>query len=137
MEFLLKDFNLIYLAAMIVSGAILARPLFAGLFTFGKEIGTLEATQLINKNALLIDVREAKDFSEGHIPGAKNVPMQELESRSGDFKKYMEKPVIVSAGTASQANKAIQILTKKQFTQLYQLKGGLASWREANLPIER
>ena len=137
MKFLSEGYNLLYLAGMIVSGTILIWPLFSRLLTLGKEIGTLEATQLINKNALVIDVREAKEFAEGHILNAKNVPIADLEKRTGEFKKYLEKPIIISADTSAQANTAIKILTQKEFTQLYQLKGGLASWRQANLPIEK
>jgi rhodanese-related sulfurtransferase len=136
-KFLSEGYNLFYLAGMIVSGTILIWPLFSRLFTFGKEISTLEATQLINKNALIIDVREAKEFSEGRLPNAKNVPIADLEKRASDFKKYLDKPVIISSDTPSRANQAIKILTQKEFTQLYQLKGGLASWRQANLPIEK
>ena len=137
MKFLSEGYNILYLAAMIISGTSLIWPLFSRLFTFGKQIGTLEATQLINKNALVIDVRDAKEFSEGHLPNAKNVPVADIEKRAGEFKKYLEKPVIISSETPGQANQAIKILTEKEFTQLYQLKGGLASWRDANLPIEK
>ena len=129
--------NLLLVGLMAVSGAILLWPYVSRLMGGGKEIGTLEATRLINNNALVLDVRDAKEFATGHIPGAKHVPLAELEPRLDEFAKFKQKPLIVSCRNDLQSAQAMRLLAKNQFTQVYQLKRGIAAWQEANLPLEK
>ena len=60
-----------------------------------KEVGTLDATQLINRqNAVLLDVREAKEYAAGHLPNAVHIPLSELGGRGGELAKPRRGPVI-------------------------------------------
>ena len=86
LEFLQK--NILLVAAAVGSGAMLLWPLLRG-GAGGGSVSTLEATQLINRqDALVLDVREAARYAEGHILGAKNVPLGELERRAAELEKY-------------------------------------------------
>lgn len=129
--------NFFWVGLLLASGAMLLWPFASRLFGGGKEIGTLEATRLINNNALVLDVRDAKEFATGHIPGAKHIPLAELEPRLGEFAKFKEKPLIVSCRNDLQSAQAIRLLSRHEFTQVYQLKRGIAAWQEANLPMEK
>ena len=58
-------------SAVVVSGAMLVWPLFAGA-RGGARVSTLQATQMINhKDATVIDIREQAEYSRGHIANAK------------------------------------------------------------------
>ena len=129
--------NFLLVGLMLASGAMLLWPFVSRLFGGGKEIGTLEATRLINNNALVLDVRDAREFSAGHIPGAKHIPLADLEKRLAQFTKFKDKPVLVTCRNDLQSAQAIRLLSKNQFTQVYQLKRGIAAWQEASLPLEK
>jgi rhodanese-related sulfurtransferase len=129
--------NILLVSLMIGSGLVLIWPFIARLFAGGREIGTLEATKLINKNAVVVDVRDATEFATGHIPNAKHIPLTELGQRVTELAKFKERPVIISCKNDMRAGQAIRLLLKNQFTQVYQLKGGIAAWQEASLPLER
>ena len=61
---------------LVLSGGMLVWPLVQGRFSKMKEVGTLNVTQLINRqNAVLLDVREAKEFEGGHLPNAVHIPL--------------------------------------------------------------
>jgi rhodanese-related sulfurtransferase len=134
-QFLLDHFALV--ALMVLSGGMLVWPEIARLFSGGKEIGTLEATRLINANALVLDVREDKEFATGHIPQARHIPLGELEKRLGEIAKFKDKPVILTGSVGRGTAAALRLLQKNQFSRLYQLKGGIAAWEQASLPLER
>ncbi len=137
MKFLLD--NALLVGTLLASGTYLLLPLLQrALGGMGaREIGTLEATRLINSNALVIDVRDAAEFAAGHIPSARHVPAAELAKRAGEWARYREKPVLLicKAGLSSAA--AARILLKNEFTQVYQLRGGVAAWQSASLPLEK
>ena len=87
MDFIVKNWALVALAA--ISGGMLLWPLLrkgAG----GPWVSTLQATQLLNReDALLVDVRPAADFAAGHILGARNLPLAELDKRAGEIEREM------------------------------------------------
>jgi rhodanese-related sulfurtransferase len=134
-KFLIDNIWLVLL--MVVSGAMLVWPEIQRLMAGGREIGTLEATRLINGNALVLDVRDGNEYAGGHIPNAKHIPLAELDKRLSEIAKYKDKPVIVSCRTGMRAGGALRILQKNQFTQVYQLRGGITAWEQASLPLER
>jgi hypothetical protein len=100
LEFLQK--NILLVAAAVGSGAMLLWPLVRGGVGGGASVSTLQATQLMNRdNALVLDVREPAGFAAGHILGARNVPLAQLDKRAGELDKYKAKPVIVSCDTGN------------------------------------
>ena len=132
----IKD-NLLLIAVAAVSGAMLLWPLVrrgAG----GPWVSTLQATQLINReNALVIDVREPAEYAQGHVLGARNVPLGELTARAGDFEKYKARPVILVCASGSRSGAALATLRNRGFTNVANLAGGFAAWQQAGLPVEK
>ena len=60
-----------------------------------KDIGNLEATRLINSaNALLVDVRETKEFEGGRLPKAVHIPLSQLASRGDELARHAGRPVV-------------------------------------------
>ena len=122
---------------MAISGGFLLWPEIQKLLGASAEIGTLEAVQMINqKNAIVLDVRETAEYAGGRIVNARQIPMSELESKLKTLEKFKEKPIIVTCKTGLRSAAAIKLLKNNAFNQVYQLKGGLTAWQQANLPLE-
>ena len=136
LQFLESNWPLILI--MIGSGAMLVWPLVQGRLSAVREVGALEATALINRrNAVILDVREPKEYEGGRIPNAVHLPQSQLESRGHELKKLTTRPVIAYCGRGQRSRTAAGILTKVGFAEVYSLRGGLQAWSEAGLPVEK
>ncbi|MBL8446293.1 MAG: rhodanese-like domain-containing protein [Zoogloeaceae bacterium] len=104
----------------------------------GASLSPLEATMKINRDdALVLDVRTQDEFSRGHIAGARNVPMVDLERRLAEFDKLKSKPVILCCQSGARSQSAGEILRKAGFDQVFNLHGGLQEWERAGQPVSR
>ena len=132
--------NLLLIAVAVVSGTMLIWPLLRRT-TGGPWVSTSQATHLMNReDALVVDVREPGEYGAGHILGAKNVPLAEIDSRiqSGhELGKRKDKPVIVYCDGGDRASKAAAVLKKLGFSRIANLSGGLPAWQQAGLPVEK
>ena len=131
--------NLALVALFIVSGVMLFWPEISRLVgASGHEIGTLEATRLMNQGGtLVLDVREDKEYASGHLPRARHVPLKELDAKVAELAKYKEKPVIVTCRSGPRAATACRALKRAGFSNVYVLKGGVTAWQQASLPLEK
>jgi rhodanese-related sulfurtransferase len=130
--------NIWLIAAMILSGGFLLWPELRRLSGASNELGTLQATQLINqRNALVLDVREANETEIGRIPNAKHIPLSELPNRLKELEKYKAKPIVVHCRSGMRSASATRLLKKEGFTEVYQLKGGINAWQQASLPLAK
>jgi rhodanese-related sulfurtransferase len=138
-EFLLNPTNALLLALFFASGTMLVWPELSKLLGGASaSLGTLEATRLMNQpSTLVLDIRDDKDFATGHLPRARHIPLKELESRAAEIQKFKEKPVLVTCRNGNRSGSAARVLKKLGFTNVFQLKGGLAAWEQASLPVER
>ncbi len=135
-EFLLN--NLALVALFLASGAMLLWPEISRLVGASDELGTLEATRLINRGPhLVLDVSDAAEFAGGHVPRARNIPVRELAGRLDELGKYKDKPVLVTSKGAARAGAACRLLKRSGFGSVYQLRGGTAAWEQASLPVEK
>ncbi len=101
-----------------------------------KEVSPMQAVQLINReDALVLDVREDSELQAGKINGAKHLPLSVLKQRVGELAKFRDRALIIACGTGVRAGQASDILSKHEFHKLYTLKGGIAAWKDANLPL--
>ena len=134
MKFIVDNWMLISIA--LVSGSLLLWPILQGAVAAGLEPSA--AVQLINRQkAVVIDVCEAAEFAAGHIVGAKNVPLAELEVRLPSIVKNKSLPLILVCQTGARSNRAVTIAKRLGYEQTQSLAGGLAGWKSANLPIEK
>jgi rhodanese-related sulfurtransferase len=134
MAFLLENWLLVLVA--LTSGAMLLWPTL-GRGGGGGSVSATEAVQLINRErALLIDVSEPAEFAAGHVAGSRSVPMAALES-SKDLPGDKTRVLVVVCATGSRSSRAVAVLNKLGFANARALSGGLAAWRQANLPIEK
>jgi rhodanese-related sulfurtransferase len=130
--------NIFMVGIFVVSGGMLLWPVISGGMGSGRDIGTIDATNLINReNALVLDVREDHEYALMHIPNSRHIPLSTLEARLNELTKFKDRPVIVSCQSGNRSGKAIQILEKNSFSKLHSLRGGIGAWEEASLPLER
>ncbi|MFC3283839.1 rhodanese-like domain-containing protein [Litchfieldella rifensis] len=95
-----------------------------------------EATQLINReDAVVVDIRDAGDFKEGHIAGARNIPQSRLDARLSELEKLKDKPLIVVCKHGQASGIALGKLAKAGFERAFKLKGGMAQWQADGLPL--
>ena len=129
--------NLLLIGVAFASGAMLIWP-FVRRTAGGPWVSTLQATQMINReDALLLDVREPAEYAKGHILGAKNVPLVDLERRAAEFDKHKAKPVIVVCDSGNRATRAVAALKTRGFAKVVNLAGGYGAWHQAGLPVEK
>ena len=134
MDFLIHNWALISVA--LVSGGMLVWPLIKG--GAGGGLNTSNAVQLINREkAVVVDVSETEEFAAGHIGGARNVPLNELEERLPAMVKNKALPVLLVCPTGARASRALAIAKKLGYEKAQVLGGGLKAWKEANLPVEK
>ena len=130
--------NWLLILVLVVSGAMLLWPLIQHRLSPMREIGAVQATQLINrKNALMLDVRETREYEGGRVPNAVHLPLSQLAGRSAELKKYMTRPVVAYCDRGNRSRAAAAKLTKLGFAEVYTLRGGLRAWTEAGLPLEK
>lgn len=122
----------------IASGMMLVWPSVFKVLGGSKEVGTFEATRLMNGgDALVLDVRDPGEYNGGRIPKSKNIPLAELDKRFEDIARFKEKPVIITCRSNGRASAAARLLKTKGFTNVVQLQGGFGAWQQASLPVEK
>jgi rhodanese-related sulfurtransferase len=84
----------------------------------------------------IVDVRTAVEFARGHLPGAVNVPIQELPGRVGALALDPARPVVAICLSAHRSIPAVRLLRARGF-EAFQLAGGMLAWRAARLPERR
>ncbi|MDD3005561.1 rhodanese-like domain-containing protein [Flavobacterium sp.] len=93
----------------------------------------LDATQyeqkITLKNVTIIDVRTSREYNDGHIKNAQNINVQssDFEEKMASFDK--EKPVYIYCRSGARSGKAGKILEEMGFTEIYDLNGGILSWK--------
>jgi rhodanese-related sulfurtransferase len=127
--------NLLLVIAAAASGAMLLWSFLGDRVSGINQLGTLEATRLINEDALVLDVREDKEWASGHIPNAKHIPLGKLAGRLSELEKFKGKPIVVSCRSGHRSGRACAMLKKSGFENVHNLAGGIIAWEKANLPI--
>ncbi len=103
------------------------------------EPSALKSMMDANQDVVVVDVRTPSEFigGLGHIPGAVNVPVGELESRiesgSAELEMLKEHPILVTCRTENRSPRAARIFKKAGFTKVAVLKGGMARWNRQTL----
>ncbi len=100
-------------------------------------LDTKSAAERQARGELLLDVREADDYKEFHIPNSMNLPYGRLALRLAELESYKNKTVMVIDHTGQRAPRAFEILQKAGFSQVFLVQGGMVAWKAAGLPIEK
>ena len=87
--------------------------------------------------AELLDVRTPGEFADAHVPGAKLVPLDDLDAAAFLKLHAPEKPVYVLCQTGGRARKAIEKFRRAGFDNCVLIEGGTQAWLDAGLPVNR
>ena len=88
-------------------------------------------------DAVVLDVRETGDFSAGHIANARHLPEAQLNERIGELEKFKARPIIVACRTGNRALSVAGALRKRGFAEAVALRGGIAAWQQASMPLQK
>ncbi len=99
------------------------------------NIDPLAAVSLINSEAVIVDLRNPEAYSRGHIVNARNIPFDEFDVDRDKVSKLKGKSVIAVCDTGISSTKAVGLLRKSGFENVFGLKGGMSAWSAAGLPV--
>jgi rhodanese-related sulfurtransferase len=99
------------------------------------SVEAMEAVKLINNDAVVIDLRSVDAFSKGHIVNARNIPSDELDARMNSLESLKSKPIVAVCDAGTTSAKTVTTLRAAGFDSVYGLKGGMANWSQAGLPV--
>ena len=91
------------------------------------EIDSTKTVELIGetKNTLVIDVRDADAYAEGHLTNAINIPFDEFEEKIADLEGYKDQTIVLICNTGNKSGKAGKMLVDKGFTKVYNAEDGM------------
>jgi phage shock protein E len=87
-------------------------------------------------DVLILDVRTPGEFGEGHVPGAVNIPHNELATRLSELNSSSDRPIVLYCKSGRRADMAAKVLQGAGYTDLHHLTGDMNAWKAAGLPTE-
>lgn len=99
-----------------------------------KDITPQQAQKLLKEKVLFVDVREAEEFAESRIPGAKLLPLSEFAARVAELPK--DEPVVLYCRSGGRSAQAAAWLAAKGHAEVLNLEGGILAWYRAGLPLD-
>jgi rhodanese-related sulfurtransferase len=133
-KFILDNWMLIAIA--LSSGFFLLLPVVQGAAASG--ISPTEAVLCMNREkGVVVDVCSDEEFASGHIKGAVHVPLDQLEARLAGAVKNKSTPLIFVCASGMRSKRAQAVAQKLGYEKVHSLQGGLAAWKEANLPVSK
>jgi rhodanese-related sulfurtransferase len=136
LEFL-QDNWLLILGLVVIAVVMFQGPLMLRLSGV-RTVDPAGAVQLMNHDdGRVVDVREDKEWQQGHIPGAVHIRLGELSSRMGELEGQKGAPLVVVCRSGNRSSKAALQLRKAGFQQVYNLSGGTMAWQQAGMPLEK
>jgi phage shock protein E len=116
------------MARMLPTLLLVAVALAAGYFMFMKagDVSSAEARQLVRAGARLVDVRTPAEFASSHLPGAINIPVQELEARLSELRP-LDGGLVVYCRSGHRSGNAARTLKRAGFSAVRDL-GPMSRW---------
>ncbi len=116
----------------IILGVVTLCVVIACIKTFGgkkmyTKISHKEAKDLMDKGYIVIDVREREEYSQGHISGAKNIPLAGLENLIAEVAPEKDQPILVHCLSGMRSQAGAKKLVALGYTKVYDF-GGIHGW---------
>ncbi len=93
-------------------------------------------TQLINReNALVIDISALAEYEKGHVPGSRHLLPSQVDPDNKELAKSRETPIALVCRSGHTAAQVAARLKKAGYAKVFWLDGGIAAWREAQMPL--
>lgn len=84
----------------------------------------------------LIDVRTPEEFADGHVPGARSIPIDQLGARLDELAAYRDQDIYLICEVGARSLGATQQLASAGFSRPINVRGGTSAWRRAGYPVE-
>ncbi len=103
------------------------------------DVGALKEWIDASEAVLVLDVRSEQEYTgeDGHIPGSRNIPVEDLPQRVDELSADLERPIAILCRTDRRSAKAAQQLARKGFSDVHVVRGGMTQWNRSGLPVER
>jgi rhodanese-related sulfurtransferase len=89
------------------------------------------------EDPIILDVRTPREYQQGHVTGAVNLPYQQIGRRLADLEQIRDKQIVVYCEVGPRARVAQSMLQQAGFADVKHLAGDMAGWRRARLPTTR
>jgi rhodanese-related sulfurtransferase len=99
-----------------------------------REIDVAELDERLQQGGTLVDVREPREYVEGHVPGARLAPMSQLSARLGEIDK--QGPVYVICRSGNRSGAMLDLMLAKGF-DAYNVAGGTVAWARSGRPLDQ
>ncbi len=101
----------------------------------GAKLSISQVVQAMNTDAaVLLDVRESKEFGQGHVANAINIPHGKINDSLNQLEKHREKQIIVTDSMGQHSGTVSRLLAKSGFT-VARMQGGMGEWKNDGLPL--
>jgi len=101
-----------------------------------RELDPLAASRVIaDRGALVLDVRAKDAYEREHVANAISVPIGDLERRLGELAPAKDRPIVVYCGDGRTGEEATRTMTERGYADAANVKGGIAAWKGAGLPV--
>lgn len=114
---------------------VLATNVYAGQTEQISQQDYLQAVKSDASDVVLLDVRSAQEFEQGHIAGAINISHTDIEAKLNELAPFKDKTIVVYCRSGRRAGIAEDILAKNGFNKLRHLTGDMNGWLAADLPV--
>jgi len=121
------------LGKSLLASALLAVAAAASAALPAVDVKQVSARQ--SSGALLIDVREADEYAQGHAPGSTLIPLGQLAQRLQEIARYKDKPVVLICHSGRRSAQALKLLEGAGFSAAANVEGGMIAWQKAGLPV--
>jgi len=101
----------------------------------GAKLSTSQVIQAMNSDkAVLVDVRDTKEYDQGHVANALHIPHAKVGDSLGQLEKHREKQVVITDSLGQHSASAARTLMKAGFT-VARMRGGMGEWKQDGLPL--
>lgn len=117
--------------------ALLLLPVLAACGAKGsyQNVGPEELYRALESGALIVGVRTPEEYALGHVPGAVNLPVEEVARWADTLPK--DKPVYLYCRSGNRSRQAAEYLKRKGYANLYNVEGGVLAIERAGYPLVR
>lgn len=104
--------------------------------TGSRALAPQQVVTLINRSdAVVVDVRDKKEYEAGHLVDSKHIPLAKFAQRITELAKSKQTPVVVVCKMGQHASDPCKQLQAAGHEQVYKMSGGIAEWKAQNLPL--
>ncbi len=102
-----------------------------------REVSPTDALAMIQKGALLVDVREAHEIAgkSFDVPNVMQIPLREIEKRYKEIP--VKRQVVVACRSGNRSLMALRFLTNHGYNKAVNMQSGISRWERDGLPIKR